>query len=642
MTELILQGQTYIIDTRYLQGALAALVELGWTGISLDPRYSRVYEVQPLNTKSTVLLNQTAYQFPRDDKVARNFLIGARGVYQILGKEFSGRIYYNNNPKLDRDVLSVIAQNASPLTQLYMKHVAKTKLSPRTKEYEKLFREKNYGDLLILAANDGDIETVKKAIELYRNPMLIDVDADANTLLSFDKFKNNMSTPIGRKLMTQFNDTYHGTVSNRYFPKNPDRMYPPFALNNEAAAIAVSQNHLDILQLLDSMSPPNNHLTLMEIAAFLGYDDIIEYIRGNHQEYPLLFVVTFAIRGKQFEIFKKYLAVLATYSGANEYIFSRVYEVIFEYGTPEIYEYMKATGHRFSGITAYYHLRENGNLFRYLYLNNFIQYDIGKNWMTLEGYYEEEVYYSRFLSIMLETGIIEGFSRFLDHNNLRIVKKDLGVAIEFGNIEMLKFLLDKSQHRVRDLEIITVGPQMFRFLIDNGLIDSSDISKLSYQDWQTEVEASTYFGIPVAIQSVLTRGNIEFLQYYHQHYPEARADLMFSEMVIALGDVTVPFDFFIEFERLYGPLTFDVLKTVEKSSIIYSMNIEIVIYLLISGRMEPMWDLLNKHNPSANYTTTFEVKKYINQLHVMNQYAELVDLKIDSLIKHLHRVINQK
>jgi hypothetical protein len=93
MTTLVLNGQDYLVEDRYSQGALAGLIDLGWGGITLDPIYEKTSILSDNPGKSVIKLNNGIYRFPKNDELAENFLTGARGVYQILKKEFTGYVY---------------------------------------------------------------------------------------------------------------------------------------------------------------------------------------------------------------------------------------------------------------------------------------------------------------------------------------------------------------------------------------------------------------------------------------------------------------------------------------------------------------------------------------------------------------------
>jgi hypothetical protein len=614
MTELILQGQKHIIDNQYLQGALAALIDLGWGDVSVDPSYSRVYEVVPSSEKSTVLLNQTAYQFPRNDKVAQDFLTGARSIYKILGRKFSGRIYYSKTVNLDKDVLGVIAANASPLTQLYMKHVAKTKLSQRTEEYEKLFREKNYQDLLILASKDGDTETIRKIFSLYHKPLSKNYIVDRQIV---DRFLNDkvMRCYLRPYYISRFNlPQFH----KKPYVKTDRNIDLYFAWNNEAAAIAVSNNRLDILQLLESLSPLSNRLNLMKIAAFLGYDEIIEYIRKIELDYHILFILLPAIEGKQLETYKKYLPFLTR----DPIMTLTIYLMIFERGTPEMLEHTTTILPYNSDLNKVVNIY-NKDMFRYLYhysgdekLNIYKQLLAGK--MNAKKVHSGLIY----------CGMIDELRIFELRFHFALDDRDFFDAFGTGSVALVDYISPIIQRRFEYCSGIPVNSEVFNYLVDHNHLyvdrNSPFEAKLSFarnkiegSDWQTAVEIYQYFDVPMDPQIVFVYNDIDFLKYYQQHNPDKTPDIMENR---ALSRITL--DFFIEYERLYGPIEIEYSDQEE----IIDNNIAIFMYLVKMGRIEKTkidWETFLQYKDTES--DTLSIQYYIDKLHEMNDYARLVE-----------------
>jgi hypothetical protein len=625
MTELILSGKTYSVDPRYLQGALAALIDLGWSGISVDHHYSRVYQVVPSPEKSTVLLNQTAYQFPRNDKVAQQFLTGARGVYQILGQEFSGRIYYNNNPPLNKDVLGVIAANASPMTQLKMKHVAKTKLSPHVQEYERLFREKNYNDLLILAANDGDIETIGKVLLLNSKPMLRDVESD------FEIIKDVIlgdSVILPEYLMHFANPSF--------LPMSGLRIESPgFCWNNEAAAIAVSLNRLDILKLLFTYhDPPNNLIGLIQIASHLGFDEIIEYLMEQQPDIPKMFIASFAIRGGQLNTLKKFLP---QQSMKNIPFISAIWDSVYKYGTLEIYEYVLA-----AEVENKSYLRDtllelsqgdNEVLFRYLYRKNlFVIYDEDQD---ADGFLQ------RFIDGMkVRFGMIDELKNDRLKRNVIIKRSNLLDALYNGHRDIVDYII--NDHTGNPIEIeadysffnairLTISLPVIEDLIHFNLLgiaaQSAEARSFLYflveksTDWRIVELVAEYLDIPLTqlMFFEFSLKSVELLRLYHSLYPKHDFSIIQSIDDVASLEVLR------EYERLYGPI--NMVKNQDDISNIFDCDREIIIYLIRSGKIEKSPYLYRLFKDHIVYLTGHDsIEGYIYELHNINLVSELYNM----------------
>jgi hypothetical protein len=247
MAEIELAGRRYLVGEEYLQGAFAALLELGYAGISVSPEYRRVDKFVPSEETSTVILNQSTYQFAKNEVIAQQFLTGAKAIYTILNKPFSGRIY-TPTVNLNADIFGVIAKNAAPLTQLYMKYALKTKLTAKSQKYEDLFREKNYAKLLRLAVTDRDVDTVKKVLSLHKLP-----EADSKL---FD--------------IPRIIDLYDWLNIVTYFTETNA------TLANELATIAVRNGDFEIFKLF--VNNIDNWDSLGKIAKYFGHRDISEYI----------------------------------------------------------------------------------------------------------------------------------------------------------------------------------------------------------------------------------------------------------------------------------------------------------------------------------------------------------------------------
>jgi hypothetical protein len=528
--------------------------------------------------------------------------------------------------ELDLDVLNVIAKNASPLTQLYMKHVVKTRLTPQAQQYEKLFRDKNYEDLFILATNDGDIDTIRKVLSLYRKPMLKNVDSDTHTLnefMSLRRFDNHDVTG-------KFNAAYYEweTDRTRYTDFQPQNL--PFALNNEAAAIAVANNRLDILQLLDSTSPPNNHLTLMEIAAFLGHNSIIDYIREKYPHFPTALAILFAIKGKQLETFKKYLSFLPR----NAELDTEIYVKIFSDGIPEMFRHMRSTGRSVVvALERIHHVFGNKDMFTYLYKHGIPNYDgTGRryslyDYATISSINRQDIQFA-----LIACGMLKKLRIFRQTMRPNVRLEEINIAIERNHLQMLKYLLSIQPIRSEHLHLVNVGFEMFKNLQELQLIDfdlEEELNRRTHErrifpaECKDGIKIFDYSELKIDPSYIIGCGRVECLQYFHKHHPEVPPDVMWNSFLDRMDHHSLPLKYFLEFERLYGKLH---RRTGVRKRVELDHCIDIVIHLEKIGRINLYYAHLSwLFRIQRDFFPNNNVEDYIDQLHYMNQFTRLIE-----------------
>jgi hypothetical protein len=248
MSEIKLGDQIVFFPADELDGAFAALIDIGYTGIRVNQLYKRVSEVVLKPDLYTVLLNRTAYQFIKFLTTPTQFENGANHVYEILKlqnnmRSFDGMTEIVKMPKLPFDVLNVIASHAGPSTQMKLKTYAKTTTGVEADKYEKWFKNKNYYPALIEAVKDQQIDIVKYIVGLgLPHPVTYYID-------------RGFTTP----------DYYSAIVDENVH------------IEYEALAFAILNSSRTGNELVDVLSDnvSGNWITMIKLAAFVGNQEIV-------------------------------------------------------------------------------------------------------------------------------------------------------------------------------------------------------------------------------------------------------------------------------------------------------------------------------------------------------------------------------
>jgi hypothetical protein len=198
---------------------------------------------------------------------------------------------------------------------------------------------------------------------------------------------------------------------------------------------------------------------------------------------------------------------------------------------------------------------------------------------------------------------------------------------------MIRYVLSLTPIRLKNIEFFHsfIDRNKFRILVENdgiGLDSTSTYDErielahsLVYYDWETAVEVFNYLDVPLTPFDLSPDNrSVEYLRYYHQHNPQLTEYNILDFIPV---DYQKSIEFIPEFEKLYGPVDFNTLQ----ESLIHA-HIEVFIYLVKTGRIKKSeidWTIIKNPEFVPTFSPMITVERYIEKLHEMNQYKQLLD-----------------